>query len=482
MKRGTICLYTIRIYNFKKVYLLEELIKVFLRPDMYIMIPEKEEMDIQAVKKTDFEKKRIEENIDNAQLIEFNKNRSDDRNQIKREIYTELSKITGKKPAWGILTGIRPVKLFGEIFEKTGNINETMGYMRDTFMISEEKLSLIRDMYLRQKDKIGFAEKNSAGVYIGIPFCPTRCVYCSFASNQVEHEEIEEYLKALLHEVREMGTLMKQNGTLIETIYIGGGTPTTLKAEEMDLLLTCIEESFDLKHLKEFTVEAGRPDTITLDKLKVIQSHNVDRISINPQSMKQETLDRIGRNHSPEDIVKAFEMAKMEGFPCINADIIAGLPGEEPDDFMDTLKQVRSMNPENITVHSLTVKRASRLKDIDPEFHYNQGEKVEKMLNMAQEYLIDEGYLPYYLYRQKNMSGALENTGYAKPGTESIYNMRIMDEHQTIIALGAGGISKAYDFENKSLKRVPHVVNYREYIERTDEMIMRKRENIFTEV
>ena len=482
MKRGTISLYTIRIYDFKKVYLLEELIRVFLRPDQYVMVPEAPGMEIQTAKKTEFEQDRINKNIDKAQMLEFNCSRSQDRNEIKREIYRKLSHITGKKPPWGILTGIRPVKLFGETLERTGDLQAAEKHMKDVFILSDSKLNLIKGMYLRQKAAIGIAERNSAGIYIGIPFCPTRCVYCSFASNQVEHGEIEEYLKALLHEVEEIGRLMKENGTVIETVYIGGGTPTTLTAHEMDLLMTCIEESFDLSNLKEFTVEAGRPDSITEEKLKVIRDHGADRISINPQSMKPETLEKIGRNHSPEDIEKAFDTASSFDFPCINTDVIAGLPDEELQDFMMTLEKVVSMNPENVTVHSLTVKRASRLKHLDPEYHYGQGEKVASMLDKAHEYLLDKGYLPYYLYRQKNMSGALENTGYAKPGTEGIYNMRIMDEHQTIIALGAGGISKAYDFNSGKLKRVPDVTNYREYIDRTDEMIKRKRENIFTEV
>lgn len=454
-------MFSIKIENYEKKYLLEELIKVFLRPDQYRLLSDDEAAE--------------------EDTIIFNEMNSSDRNEIKREIYDKLSELTGKKPEWGILTGIRPVKLYGELSVENGR-DEAENILRHKYYIDGEKLKLISDIYDIQIDFCGQAPEKSACVYIGIPFCPTRCVYCSFASNQVEDSEIARYVDALLEEISYVGNRMKKVGIYPESIYIGGGTPTTLTAEQLEVLVRTVYDSFDTEKLLEFTVEAGRPDTITPEKLKVLKDLGVHRISINPQSMKKKTLELIGRNHSPEDIENAFEIANKAGFNNINADIIAGLPEEDTADFVDTLKQVIAMNPSNITVHSLAVKRASKLKDINPDFHYNQAEIVSEMLQAGRKILHEAGYRPYYLYRQKHMAGAYENVGYAKPGTECIYNIRIMDEHQHNIAMGAGGITKVYFPKENRLERVPNVYNYEEYINRIDEMINRKELNLFKEV
>lgn len=275
---------------------------------------------------------------------------------------------------------------------------------------------------------------------------------------------------------------MIETGIIPETIYIGGGTPTTLNAEQLNKLINQIKESFDMSQVREFTIEAGRPDTITEEKLMVIRNHDISRISINPQSMKARTLELIGRSHQPEDIEQAFAIAKKQGFDNINADIIAGLPEEDVDDFLHTLNRVIELDPESITVHCLAVKRASKLIEQDPDFHYKQAERVAKMLTSSRDILAQAGYVPYYLYRQKHMAGAFENIGYCKPDKDCIYNVRIMDEHQINIALGAGGISKMYYPEENRLERVPNVTNYQEYIKRIDEMLDRKENNIFKEV
>ena len=455
-------MYKIKLLNFEKKYLLEEMIKIFLQPEEYEIVADEAEED--------------------EKTLVFNRENTEDKNVLKREIYDCLSKVTGKKPEWGILTGIRPVKLCGEYYDKCRSAEETIKHLEDFYYINSEKAKQIMDMYLYQEDVMGRAEKRSCSIYIGIPFCPTRCVYCSFASNQVPESEISRYLEALLKEIEFTGKRMKETGLVPETIYIGGGTPTTLTAEEMDILLSKAEECFDLSALREFTVEAGRPDTITKEKLLVIKKHGIERISINPQSMKEKTLELIGRKHSAEDIRRAFADAKEAGFKDINADIIAGLPEETTEDFVKTLQEVIELEPENITVHCLAVKKASRLIDIDKNYHYKQADTVSEMLERSREILADKGFVPYYLYRQKHMAGAYENTGYCIKGTECIYNMRIMDEHQTIIALGAGGISKMYYPEENRLERVPNVTNYEEYIKRIDEMLMRKEMNIFKEV
>lgn len=454
----------IQILNFEKQYLLEELIKIFLQPDQYMLVP------------PDYRPAAAEK------LIVFNQEAFEDKNSVSRQIYKCLSNLTGKEPEWGILTGIRPVKLCGELYEKLGDIEKTIGFLMKEYLISEDKARLIMEMYLHQKDFCGPVQQNSAGVYIGIPFCPTRCVYCSFASNQAPDSEIAEYFTALLKEVQYVGKRMAETGIKAETVYIGGGTPTTLSAEQLDLLIETVKDCFDLSELREFTIEAGRPDTITAEKLSVIHAHGISRISINPQSMKAETLERIGRSHQPSDIVNAFALAREQGFDSINADVIAGLPGESTEDFVRTLEKVIALDPENITVHCLAVKRASRLIDIDRDFHYKQADRVCTQLSESRRILAEAGYVPYYLYRQKHMVGAFENTGYCKKGKDCIYNVRIMDEHQMMISLGAGGISKMYYPRENRLERVPNVTNYREYINRIDEMMERKEKNIFLEV
>ncbi|MDO5490825.1 MAG: coproporphyrinogen dehydrogenase HemZ, partial [Bacillota bacterium] len=264
-----------------------------------------------------------------------------------------------------------------------------------------------------------------------------------------------------------------------ESIYMGGGTPTTLEPELLDELLQTVEECFDLSVCREFTVEAGRPDTITEKKLQILRDHGVDRISINPQSMQQRTLDLIGRKHTTEDVRKAFALAEGVGFRFVNADLIAGLPGEEYEDFADSFQQVLALGADNITLHTLAVKRASRLKERDANFHYRDEDLREKMLGFAQERLRREGFVPYYLYRQKHTSGNTENIGYCRRDLASIYNIRIMEEHQSILALGAGGISKVWFPAANRLERVPNVSNYDIYIERIDDMIDRKRKDFF---
>ena len=463
------------MYNFviKKdanKYDFTELIKIFLTPEDFRSYTEDEFDDLPPEQK------------ESGQTVYFNDCSSDDKNLIKRRIYSFLSQETGKKPPWGILTGVRPVKLTGELFDKLSDEDKIRKELSETYLLSREKADLLIDTYRYQQEVCGKPPHNSIGLYIGIPFCPTRCLYCSFTSNQVPESEILRYLEALKKEIEYVGKRMKETGLWSESIYIGGGTPTTLTAEQLDDLLTTVEDNIDLSKTVEFTVEAGRPDTITFEKLQSIKRHGVQRISINPQSMKERTLELIGRSHQPADIIKAFEKSNRVGIPMVNADIIAGLPEEEPEDFADTLKKILELAPENITVHTLAVKRASRLVEVDKDYHYKQGERVKEMLDISREMLSKAGYRPYYLYRQKHMAGSFENVGYCKEETPCIYNIRIMEEHQTILALGAGGISKMYYPEENRLERVPNVSNYEIYISRLDEMLERKENNIFMEV
>lgn len=467
MKKEETRLYNIIINNIQDKYDYNELIKIFLRPEDYRLFAGQE-----------YEGPSSEEDT----LIEFNSEGFKDKNQIKREIYQGLSQITKTSPPWGILTGVRPVKLMRELSEKYASSDRAAEKLRRFYLLSEEKVRLLTEIYKYQQSALGKAAHRSQSVYIGIPFCPSRCLYCSFTSNQKGPEEIEKYMEALMREIEYAGDALRKSGSLTESIYIGGGTPTTLRAEQLDALLSKTEEAFDLSALREFTVEAGRPDTITKEKLRVIADHGIKRISINPQTMKDSTLKLIGRSHSVEDIRQAFRTAKETGDFLINADVIAGLPEETPEDFENTLSEIISLDPANITVHTLAVKRASRLIESDASYHYRQAKTVERMLKSSGDILKAAGYRPYYLYRQKHMAGAMENTGYCKGDTPCIYNIRIMDENQSILALGAGGISKRYYPEENRLERIPNVSNYSVYIERLDEMTQRKEKNFFKEV
>lgn len=484
----------IRIHQYEKTALLKELIDEFIPPGQYTLLEDEDGPDAGEAEDADrtgadadagtaaeAETDRVGEiRADTDEdVLEINRAGSGDRDTIKREIFREMAARTGKRPDWGILTGVRPVKLAGELLSEHQSDDAVRRILKNDFYLSDEKADLIIDMYHHQIDAIGEAAPGSAGIYVGIPFCPTRCLYCSFASNQVPDTEIEAYLPALHYEIEYCGRKLRENDTMIESFYIGGGTPTTLTAKQMDELLDTIRKHFDLEHVREFTVEAGRPDTITPEKLRVLKENGVDRISINPQSMKQKTLDIIGRSHTPEDIIRAFETAKAESFDVINADLIAGLPEETPDDFKDTLEKILELGAGNVTIHTLAVKRASRLIGIDSEYHYKAAGRVGEMLKWSRERLDQAGLLPYYLYRQKHMAGYFENTGYAVRGAEGIYNIRIMDEHQSILALGAGGISKRYFPELNRLVRVPNVTNYTEYIKRIEEMCMRKENKFF---
>lgn len=449
-------MYSVKIFleGLDNINQYEELIKVFLQPSEY-------------------------EITDSADDADFSFSFDGDKNSLKRAIFDALSAVTGKRPKWGILTGIRPVKLAGEYYERLGSYDMVRKEMEREYLIHPEKSMLLTDILKYQTDEMGKPEDNSLSIYIGIPFCPTRCLYCSFTSNQVKEPEIARYLEALYREIRFAGAAAEAEGFNIESVYIGGGTPTTLSSLQLDSLLTEVEEAFDLGSVREFTVECGRPDTITEDKLSVLDKHGVGRISINPQTMKESTLRIIGRNHTVQQVRDAFEMSKRGDIGTVNADLIAGLPDESTDDFKKSLDEIVQLGAGNITLHTLAVKRASKLKEVDENFNYTQEEICGEMLAYAGEKLKSEGYIPYYLYRQKHTSGNTENIGYCRPGEISIYNVRIMEEAQSILALGAGGISKIYFPESNRLERVANVSNYEIYIERIDEMIDRKKKGFF---
>ena len=442
----------IEIFNAKNRYDYEELIKLFLRPSEYEI------------------------------CLSGEGERAEDKNAVKRELYDMLSEKTGRRPPWGILTGVRPVKLAGELYDRLGSYDEVLKLLKSEYYLREDKAKLITEIYAYQQERLGKAPENEASVYAGIPFCPTRCLYCSFASNQKDYSEIKRYLKALIAEAEYTGERFISSGRKAESLYIGGGTPTTLKAEDLEELIILLREKFGLdkdKALKEFTVEAGRPDTVSRDRLRVLREQGVSRISINPQTVNDKTLELIGRSHTYEDFLRAFVLARKAGFTDINCDLICGLPEEGLSDFAASLDKMIELEAENITVHTLAVKRASRLHEEDEDYHYRQGGIVSDMLYLAEDRLRAAGYRPYYLYRQKHMAGALENIGWCRNNKIGVYNIRIMEEKQTIVAMGAGGISKRFYPAENRLERVPNVSNYEIYIERLGEMLERKEKGLF---
>ncbi|MDO4176321.1 MAG: coproporphyrinogen dehydrogenase HemZ [Bacillota bacterium] len=445
-------MYRFRFNNIENTSQYEELIKEFLQPSQYEIVRECES--------------------------DFTYDFLGDKEDVKRQLFTNLADITGKKPRWGILTGIRPVKLAGELADRGFSPED---YLKENYLVEDSKARLTAEILNYQRKTIGRPERRSLSMYLGIPFCPTRCLYCSFTSNQVPDSEIERYLEALHRELDFAAAEVADSDFSLESVYFGGGTPTTLNASQLDSLLCKISKGFDLSKLKEFTVEAGRPDTIDEEKLRVLKSYGVDRISINPQTMKAETLELIGRIHSVDDVYRAFEAAHKTGFEIINTDLIAGLPEESFTDFARSLEEIISLGASNITLHTLAVKRASKLKEMDENFNYRDEELREEMLDWAHYALKKEGFRPYYLYRQKHTSGNTENTGFCRDDKVSAYNIRIMEEAQSILALGAGGISKIYFPDENRLERVANVSNYEIYIERLDEMLDRKRKGFFIE-
>ena len=395
--------------------------------------------------------------------------------RIKQLLYQMLSEHTGKRLPWGTLTGIRPVKIPMSMLEEGKGEEEIRDYMRSTYFISRQKEQLAIEIARREKallEKLHY--ENGCSLYIGIPFCPTTCLYCSFTSYPIVSwkKRVGEYLDALEKEIDFTAEIYADK--VLDTIYIGGGTPTTLEPSELDRLLVKLHESFDLSGLKEFTVEAGRADSITPEKLKVLKDQGVTRISVNPQTMKQETLDLIGRKHTVTQVREAFAMAREAGFSNINMDIILGLPGEEPADVRRTMEEIEKLGPDSLTVHSLAIKRASRLSQWIIENGISALNNTEETMEITAQGAAQMGMVPYYLYRQKNMSGNFENVGYAHEGKFGIYNILIMEEKQSIVALGAGSISKRV-YPDGRIVRCEYVKDVALYIQKIDEMIERKR-------
>lgn len=401
------------------------------------------------------------------------------KNKLKQVLYQLLTEETGHTLPWGNLTGIRPTKIAMGLIESGMSNAEAARYMRDTYFTSREKTALAIAIANRERDILKDIDyEKGYSLYVGIPFCPSICLYCSFSSSPLERwkDRVDSYLNALLKELDFIADAMKDR--VLDTIYIGGGTPTTLEPYQLTRLLGHIQEKFPVHQVKEYTVEAGRPDSITKEKLEAIRRFPITRISVNPQTMNQATLDIIGRKHTVEDTRHAFALARECGFDNINMDLIVGLPGEHKEDVQYTLEEVKKLNPDSLTVHSLAVKRAARLKLFQDQYREMGLENNQEIMDMTMEYARACKMFPYYLYRQKNMCGNLENTGYAKEDKAGIYNILIMEEKQTIMAAGAGASTKYVFQHGQRIERTENVKDVVGYISRIDEMIERKRAGI----
>ena len=394
---------------------------------------------------------------------------------FKRFLYRSLSEYTKKSLPWGNLTGIRPTKIAMSMLEEGKEETEILRFMREEHFVSSEKAKLGLEIAKRERELLSQAHyEDGYSLYIGIPFCPTTCLYCSFTSFPVRsyQKKVDTYLDCLIREMLAAKELM--GGRVLDSVYIGGGTPTTLEPKQLERLLTAVKQVYDFSTVKEFTVEAGRADSITREKLEVLKEYGVDRISINPQTMKEETLRLIGRQASPQQVREAFALARSVGNFRINMDIILGLPEEGPEDVRATVREIQGMAPDSLTVHSLAVKRASRLSKWIQENGISALRNTDETMEIAAAAAKELSMHPYYLYRQKNMSGNFENVGYAKEDCYGLYNILIMEEVQTILALGAGSITKRV-YPDGRIERCENVKEVAQYIERIGEMIERKR-------
>ncbi len=383
--------------------------------------------------------------------------------------------ITGYISPWGILTGVRPAKLFSRLSADMG-VDGAEEYFKNTLLVSDKKISLCKATRKGEEEITSLSRPESYSLYISVPFCPSRCTYCSFVSHSVEHAKklIPQYVELLCEELKITAKYARENGLRLETVYMGGGTPTTLSAQQLKTVLTTVFDCFDTSHLRELTVEAGRPDTITEEKLSVLKAMGVTRISINPQTMNDDVLAAIGRCHTAKQTEEAFSLARRVGFDNINMDLIAGLPSDTYESFCDTLSKITRLAPESVTVHSLSMKRASALSTGGILPDTEKGKEAAKMVETAEKVLAQNGIVPYYMYRQSKTVGNLENVGYSVPQKECLYNVYIMDETHTILACGASAVTKLRQPCGNYIERIFNYKYPYEYITRFDELMDRK--------
>ncbi len=416
-----------------------------------------------------------EKSLDAQVLAPENELRDKSELKTAQLIFAAMSEITGYTPPWGVLTGVRPSKLMLRLIADMGE-EAAMNYFLGSLLVSPEKAELAKTVARAEEEIVNLSDKKSFSLYVSIPFCPTRCSYCSFVSHSIANANarklLPDYLDKLAEEIRLTGSVASELGLRLESVYFGGGTPGVLEAPQMDRLLSEIENSFDLSTVREYTVEAGRPDTITPEKLRVLRLHDVGRISINPQTFNQRTLELIGRNHSVEQSLKAYMLAKTYGFRSINMDLIAGLPEESYEDFVASVDTALALSPENITVHTLALKRSSELNASGAGVA--DGNTAKRMLEYASSALSGRGYAPYYMYRQSKCVGNLENVGWCLDGHECLYNVFMMEECHSVLAVGAGAVTKLREPDGTNIERIFNYKYPYEYISGFDKITERK--------
>ena len=394
---------------------------------------------------------------------------------VKKSMYKLLSAVFERDYPWGILTGIRPVKIVHELMDGGLRENEIPERLEEEYLMSGDRAKLAVEIAAIERPFIYPVNDSAVSIYIGIPFCPSRCHYCSFTSNSIGamHAYVEPYLDSLMKEIRSISEYLRKMGYTVQSIYIGGGTPTSLSAGQLERLMKCIRECFGQQAV-EFTCEAGRPDSITREKLQVLAEYKVSRISINPQTMNDETLKCIGRAHNTEQVLECFKLAREEGFNNINMDLILGLPGETMEQLIHTLEEIRKLDPESVTVHTMAIKRASMYNEGTMGKELSINDIASRMMDHTRGFLREMGMHPYYLYRQKQMLQNLENIGFSKKGFECIYNMQIIEEKQTNVAFGADAVTKIFVSGENRLERQHNIKDVKLYLERIDDMISAK--------
>ena len=398
--------------------------------------------------------------------------------QVKLVVFTYFTKLMKVDMPWGTLIGIRPTKKVLSLFEEGKTNEEIVEYFSKHHLARRDKAELCIEVAQWEQKTVN-TKKNNISVYIGMPFCPTRCLYCSFTSNVVSSNKkrVEDYITTLIHEMQVLGKYIKEKELNIQCIYFGGGTPTSVNDKQFELVMKNIHENFYSENISEFTVECGRPDSISEAKLLSMKKFGVDRISVNPQTMNDKTLKAIGRNHNAQDVVDKFNLARSLGFDNINMDIIVGLPGENIDNIKDTVNKIKELKPDNVTVHGLCVKRGSRLHEkmlFSYKLYKLSQKEINEMYECTTSIAKDLGMHPYYMYRQKNMIGSMENIGYSLPNKEGIYNIQMIEEKQTIIAIGAGAVSKVVFLEEDRHERFANMKDLKEYGDRIEEMLDKK--------
>ncbi|MCH5187371.1 MAG: coproporphyrinogen dehydrogenase HemZ [Oscillospiraceae bacterium] len=391
---------------------------------------------------------------------------------VKKSVFLACRKISDMPAPWGISTGIRPAKTARIMLDEGSSDEEILKFMTDEYWTEPDRAALSLEVAKRERTLLQGLSPKAVSLYIGVPFCPTRCAYCSFVSQALSHNNkfMLPYVDACEKEIYRTAELVAQKGRVPVSVYFGGGTPTALPPEQLRRLIMAVKSAFDMSAVLEFTVEAGRPDTFTPEMTDMLAKSGVTRISINPQTMHQCTLDAIGRRHSAEDVVRAFELARGSGISSINADLIVGLPGETPDMVRETLEKILALRPEAVTVHTMYMKRAARLKTDFEKYRF--ATDVNEMMAMCREYMKNYGANPYYMYKQKNTLGNLENVGFALPGHECLYNIYIMEEIHTIVAMGAGASSKTV--RGDRIERFFNPKEAGDYVNRLDEVLRRK--------